>query len=50
MRRLLRDILKYQLSFKTPLDIIVRVHKTFSKENFKQIEIEIKKLIKGLPL
>jgi ribonuclease P protein component len=50
MKRLLRDILKYQLSFKTPLDIVVRVHKTFSKENFKQIEIEIKKLIKGLPL
>ena len=50
MRRLLRDILKYQLSFKTPLDIVVRVRKTFFKENFKQIEIEIKKLIKGLPL
>ena len=50
MKRLLQDILKHQLSFKTPLDIVVRVHKTFFKENFKQIEIEIKKLIKGLPL
>ena len=50
MRRLLRELLKQQLSFKTPLDIVVRVHKRFSKENLKQIEAEISNLIKGLPL
>ena len=50
MRRLLREVLKKQLPFKAPFDIVVRVHKTFSKENLKQIEVEISNLIKGLPL
>ena len=49
MRRLLREILKQELSLETSLDIVVRVHKTFSKENLRQINIEIKNLIKGLP-
>tara|TARA_B110000305_G_C18961970_1_gene413170 strand:+ start:227 stop:379 length:153 start_codon:yes stop_codon:yes gene_type:complete len=49
MRRLLREILKRELSLEVPLDIVVRVHKTFSKENLRQINIEIKNLIKGLP-
>ena len=50
MRRLLREVLKKQLPFKAPFDIVVRVHKRFSKENLKQIEAEISNLIKGLPL
>jgi RNase P protein component len=50
MRRLLREVLKKQLPFKASFDIVVRVHKTFSKENLKQIEVEISNLIKGLPL
>jgi len=50
MRRLLRELLKQQLSFKTPLDIVVRVHKTFSKDSFKKVEDEIKIMIKSLPL
>ena len=49
MRRLLREILKRELSLEVSLDIVVRVHKTFSKENLNQIDIEIKNLIKGLP-
>ena len=50
MRRLLREILKKELPLETSLDIVVRVHKKFSKENFNQINMEIKNLIKGLPL
>ena len=50
MRRLLREVLKKQLPFKAPFDIVVRVHKTFCKKNFKQIEVEISSLIKALPL
>ena len=49
MRRLLREILKKELPLETSLDIVVRVHKKFSKENFNQINMEIKNLIKGLP-
>ena len=49
MRRLLREILKRELSLEVSLDIVVRVHKTFAKENLRQINIEIKNLIKGLP-
>mgnify|MGYP002004963429 FL=1 len=49
MRRLLREIIKKELSLESSLDIVVRVHKTFSKENLNQINIEIKNLIKGLP-
>jgi len=50
MRRLLREILKQQLSLKASFDIVVRVHKTFSRKNLKEIDIEIKNLIQGLPL
>ena len=50
MRRLLRELLKQQLSFNTSLDIVVRVHKTFSKDSFKKVEDEIKIMIKSLPL
>ena len=50
MRRLLRELLKQQLSFNAPLDIVVRVRKTFSKDNFKKVEDEIKIMIKSLPL
>jgi len=50
MRRLLRELLKKQLPFTAPFDIVVRVHKTFFKENFKQIEAEVATLIKALPL
>jgi len=46
----LREVLKTKLPFKAPFDIVVRVHKTFSKENLKQIEVEISNLIKALPL
>tara|TARA_B100000795_G_scaffold64281_1_gene43421 strand:+ start:552 stop:704 length:153 start_codon:yes stop_codon:yes gene_type:complete len=49
MRRLLRELLKQHLSFNTPLDIVVRVHKTFSKHHFKKVEDEVKNLIEGLP-
>ena len=49
MRRLLRELLKQQLSSSLAFDIVVRVHKTFSKESFIQVEGEIKNLIKGLP-
>ena len=49
MRRLLREALKKQLSYSASLDIVVRIHKTFYKKNFKQIEEEIHNLIKGLP-
>ena len=50
MRRLLRELLKQQLSFNAPLDIVVRVRKTFSKDSFKKVEDEIKIMIKSLPL
>ena len=50
MRRLLREVLKKQLPFAKISAIVVRVHKTFSKENLKQIEVEVSNLIKGLPL
>jgi ribonuclease P protein component len=50
MRRILREILKEQLSSSVSLDIVVRVHKTFYKEDLKQIEAEIINLIKGLPI
>ena len=50
MRRLLRELLKKQLPFAAPFDIVVRVHKTFCKKNFKQIEVEISSLVKALPL
>jgi ribonuclease P protein component len=50
MRRLLREILKEQLSSSVSLDIVVRVHKTFYKEDLKQVEAEIINLIKGLPI
>ena len=50
MRRLLRELLKKQLPFTAPFDIVVRVHKTFCKKNFKQIEVEISSLVKALPL
>jgi len=50
MRRLLRELLKKQLPFTAPIDIVVRVHKTFCKENLKQIESEVASLIKALPL
>ena len=50
MRRLLREILKEQLFFNISFDIVIRVHRAFYKKNFKQIEAEIKNLIKGLPI
>ena len=49
MRRLLREILKQQLSAEAPFDIIVRVHKAFSRKNINQIDNEVRNLIKGLP-
>ena len=49
MRRILREVLKKQFSYSISLDIVVRMHKTFYKKNFKQIEEEIQNLIKGLP-
>ena len=50
MRRLLREILKNQLPYNISFDIVVRVHKAFYKENYKQIEGEVVSLIKALPL
>ena len=50
MRRLIREILKRQISFKASFDIVIRVHKTFDKKKFTQIENEIENLIKALPL
>ena len=50
MRRLLREILKDQLSYNVSFDIVVRVRKAFYKENHKQIEGEISSLIKALPI
>ena len=50
MRRLIREILKRQIPFKASFDIVIRVHKTFDKKKFTQIENEIENLIKALPL
>ncbi len=50
MRRLLREMIKEQLSYSVSLDIVIRVHKTFYKEDLKQIETEVKNLIKALPI
>jgi len=50
MRRSIGEIFRNQITFKASFDIVIRVHKTFYKENFKQIENEIKNLIKSLPL
>ena len=50
MRRFLREILKKQLSNSVSLDIVIRIHKSFYKANIRQIEVEIKNLIKGLPI
>ena len=50
MRRSLREIFKAHLSFKISYDIVVRVHKSYYKKEFKNIEKEIKDLIKDLPL
>jgi RNase P protein component len=50
MRRLLRELLKKQLPFTAPFDIVIRVHKVFRKQHLKQIEAEILSLIKALPL
>tara|TARA_B100001996_G_scaffold333590_1_gene283277 strand:- start:1209 stop:1361 length:153 start_codon:yes stop_codon:yes gene_type:complete len=50
MRRLIREILRNQISFNTSFDIVIRVRKAFDKKKFIQIENEIKNLIKALPL
>ena len=50
MRRLLRELLKKQLPLIGPFDIVLRVHKTFYKEDYKKINNEIKDLVKSLLL
>jgi len=46
----IRQIIREQITIQASFDIVIRVHKTFYKENFKQIENEIKSLIKSLPI
>jgi len=48
MRRSIREVLKVTLPPSFPFDIVVRVHKSFYRNDFNQMKLELEDLIKRL--
>ena len=48
MRRSIREVLKVTLPPSFPFDIVVRVHKSFYRNDFNQMKLELEGLIKRL--